>query len=270
MMLPFMTDGYGADTAHPRFVAVMLRLADLMDIDSGRVNPFQVRLSVNSVESMAHQEKHLAVRSVLTSPTKLSARFDFNSAGIKKNVAEYGEGVLIPGNTARADAIRVSSIRAQAAREAFAWFNMLRTETGNFALHWHNIVPEGYTGSAPTIEDNKQLIFFDGVPVNAKDLDLRYVLSYVRAFEIIRGAGLYRDRVTFIRELVQNAMDATKIQLFLDWESSNGEQKDLSIQKFFSLLPSHSYSNVMCDKENCALIPSHMLCSAAIRVEIEL
>jgi len=237
MKLPHHTDGFGTDTAHPRFVAMMLRLADLMDIDNGRVNPFQVRLGTNSKESMTHQEKHLAVTMVLTSPKRVGAQFDFKSSSIKKNYQEYGKEILEEPDQC-IDESSAIEIRAQAAREAFAWYDMLKVELNDLALHWNDIIPVGYTGSAPTIDDGEFFVTFDGVPVKAKDLDLRYTLSYVRAFEIIRGAGLYRDRLTFIRELVQNAMDATKIQLFQAWEAKNGSLKsDVNINKFFTLLP---------------------------------
>jgi len=236
MKLPYKTDGYGTDSAHPRCIAEMLRLSDLMDIDSGRVNPFQVRLGANNMESMAHQEKHLAVTMVLTSPEKVGAHFSFDTASIMKNYEDYGDEPCKELARRKSEA-KATELRTQAAKEAFAWYDMLKEELKDFSLNWHSIVPKGYTGSAPTIEDGEFHVNFDGVSVNAKDLDLRYILSYVRAFEIIRGAGLYRDRLTFIRELVQNAMDATKLQLFLDWEARNGIQKsEISIRKFFSLL----------------------------------
>lgn len=38
MKLDYETNGFNSDYAHPRFVAMMLRLGDLLDIDSSRFN----------------------------------------------------------------------------------------------------------------------------------------------------------------------------------------------------------------------------------------
>ncbi|MCL2604116.1 MAG: hypothetical protein FWD90_06525 [Defluviitaleaceae bacterium] len=237
MKLPKQTDGYSIDFANPRYIAVMLRLADLMDIDSGRVNPFLVRLTANPDSSQAHHEKHLAVRQVLTTPEKIGAHFNFDTDEIEKNYESHGKEAV--AKIKRLNTMNEASrIQAQAAREAFAWYDMLREEARHFAADWYDIVPDRYMGTAPSTPDDEFSVSFNNKQIHAKDLDLRYVLSYVRAFDIIRGAGLYSDKLTFIRELVQNAMDAQKIQLFLDWEKKNGFQiSPITISKFFSNLP---------------------------------
>ena len=36
--LEYQTNGFGSDYAHPRFISMMLRLGDLLDIDNNRFN----------------------------------------------------------------------------------------------------------------------------------------------------------------------------------------------------------------------------------------
>lgn len=244
MSLPHVTDGFATEHAHPRFAAAMLRLADLLDVDSGRVNPYQVRVVENPDDSIAHQEKHLAVERLLTSPKKISAVFNFEIESIERHFKEYGQGAIqrVIGYTNYDDDYannRSTQIRAQAARLVISWYDMLKDELKNLASDWNEIVPEGYLGSAPNARDDDFSVRFDDEEIKPRDLDLRYELNYVRAFDIIRGAGLYTDQLTFIRELIQNAMDAQKIQLFVDWEYKNGKMKpdEITLDRFFSSLP---------------------------------
>lgn len=47
-------------------------------------------------------------------------------------------------------------------------------------------------------------------------MNLRFRISQEKAFEVIEGSSLYADKYIFIREIIQNAQDATKIQLWRD------------------------------------------------------
>jgi hypothetical protein len=66
------------------------------------------------------------------------------------------------------------------------------------------------------------LVFVDEQPTKPGDFDMKYELSTRRASHIIEGSGLYTDKLAFLREVIQNALDATKRQLFVDlkrvWE----------------------------------------------------
>ena len=60
MKLHAEEDGVGNDTVHPRFIACMIRLGDLLDMDSDRFNAFSLATIEEMPESSkAHYDKHL-------------------------------------------------------------------------------------------------------------------------------------------------------------------------------------------------------------------
>jgi hypothetical protein len=84
-----------------------------------------------------------------------------------------------------------------------------------FSYHWLEIVPRKLEGACPIFYPPKLTI--DGKKVTEKELTLQYKISTKRSAEIIEGAGLYTSPQTvFLREVLQNALDASKIQLFRD------------------------------------------------------
>lgn len=135
-------------------------------------------------------------------------------------------------------------IQRRACIEAYGWNHWLEEELNHWALHWAQIMPTGFPGSVPRLTENE--ILWQGQLLDMKTFDLHYTISHRRATEIIDGVGLYGDvdrmvgwhptskrsnstrdsrisgrsdgapskQLVFIRELVQNAMDATKLQLF--------------------------------------------------------
>ncbi|MCL2336249.1 MAG: hypothetical protein FWC60_02390 [Firmicutes bacterium] len=124
---------------------------------------------------------------------------------------------------------RQAHLQHDACRKCADWFKMLREELDFLALRWSQIAPVGMPGSAPQLTLCK--IFWQGAEMDEDTINLRYSIGHRRAAGIIQGTGLYGDisthpvyvdfamqtidkELVFIRELVQNAMDANKIQLF--------------------------------------------------------
>lgn len=70
--LPYETNGFGSDYAHPRFVAMLLRLGDLLDVDNGRFNAAAEEVIGGLPESsVAHKEKHEATKHLLITPEQI-------------------------------------------------------------------------------------------------------------------------------------------------------------------------------------------------------
>lgn len=186
LTMDYQTDGAGSDYAHPRFAAMMLRLGDLLDIDNGRFNSACLSAFGGLPEtSVPHQEKHEATTHLLVTPSEIEFRSD------------------CPDSRAYLET-----------RNFVSW---LEDEIDFLTKYWPKIAPADLGGYAPQF-DRKELLI-RGVPDVEGVAGLRFEISQEKAFQIIEGSNIYNDPFVFVREAVQNAMDASKIQLWRDLTS---------------------------------------------------
>lgn len=60
----------------------------------------------------------------------------------------------------------------------------------------------------------------------SEQFNLQFTIDQKTAFELIEGSNIYNTRLTFIRELLQNAMDATKLQMWKDIRSGKYDNRE--------------------------------------------
>lgn len=181
--LDYRTNGFNADYVHPRFLAQMLRMGDLLDADNNRFNTTNETVFGEIPESSKnHWEKHMSARHMLITP----------------DIIEY----------------RADCSKPEVYRETRFFLSWLKEEIEFWTLNWKNIMPENIKGSAPRLGTCELLL--NGVPDIQGLSDLRFTISSEKAFEVIEGANIYDDKFIFLRELIQNALDACKIQLWRD------------------------------------------------------
>ena len=182
-------DGYKNDYIHPRFIACMIRMGDLLDIDSNRFNDFALSMVKEIPESSkAHHDKHQAVRHLLISPTGIEAELDC------KTDASY-----------------------RVARQVFDW---LENEVEKLSRNWSRIAPSDMSGLPPILHPDHIKILYKGSRTKEELMNLRFDISSKKTFEMLKGGAIYEEpgRV-FMREIVQNAMDATKLQIWQDMDN---------------------------------------------------
>lgn len=233
--------GFDGDYAHPRFVAELIRIGDLLDIDNNRFNKYQLAVAGDaSYNSFTHQMKHRALRDFLVTPERIRVEADFSKEDAKKIFQMDGlEEVLESakkqetGDDLEENADRNLSESAQneednakkeertvmlalkAFKELSGWLQMLHQEIDFFSKNWLKIVPEGLTGTCPYFEPEK--LSLDGKYIENDLIDLRYHITAKRSSEIIEGIGLYKNIfVAVIREIIQNSMDAVKRKVYFD------------------------------------------------------
>ena len=188
MELPHEDDGLRGDKVHPRFIACMIRLGDLLDADSNRFNDFTLSTLKEMPESSkAHFDKHQAVKHLLISPDGIEAELDCPTD------ASY-----------------------RVARELF---DMLEKEVEKQSQNWKRIAPADLGGLPPVLHNDSIKIYYKGAKTRPELRNLRFDISSKRTFEMLKGGAIYKNpgRV-FIREIVQNAMDATKLQIWKDMD----------------------------------------------------
>ena len=179
-------NGYKGDYIHPRFIACMIRLGDLLDFDDNRFNTFSIASIKDMPEvSALHQQKHASVRHMLISPTAIEAELDCSEENVY--------------------------------RIARSWFDWLEEEVNNQSREWSNIAPPDLGGLPPIISKNSIRILYKGIQASSDLLNLKFTMSQKKMFSILRGGGIYKEPgFAFIREIVQNAFDASKLQMWSD------------------------------------------------------
>lgn len=181
--LDYVTDGFNADFAHPRFLAEMLRMGDLLDADNNRFNDTnEIVFGKIPKSSKNHWEKHMSVRHLLVTP----------------DVIEY----------------RADCEKTEVYREHRRFLTFLKEEITFWTLNWKDIMPEDIKGSAPKLGRCELLL--NGVPDVQGISDLKFWISQEKAFEILEGTNIYDDQFVFLREIIQNALDACKVQMWRD------------------------------------------------------
>jgi hypothetical protein len=192
MSLPHIASGMGRDLIHPRFIACMLRLGDLLDLDNNRFCPVMLKV-VGEIPatSHAHVEKHHAVK-----------HFRVDSERIEVTAI-------------------CSSYEGYVATEA--WFDYLRQEVAWQMAHWADIVPNKDFGLLPTI-GKIETELRDYELIDSKNRP-RFKLDEQKVFALLQGAGIYDSAKDILRELIQNAIDATLLLIWL--RHGKGEADDL-------------------------------------------
>lgn len=184
MQLPFSEAGMATEDCHPRYVAFLLRMADLLDVDDNRFCPVMMKMCGASLpaSSHVHLEKHQGIK-----------HFRLDSERIKIEV-------VCPST----DSYEI----------AHDWFKWLEKEYHSQSQHWPKIVPSKKLGRLPTLSPPKvslqkpYLIINEGKKPTF-DLDQSAILK------LLRSTGLYTSKVDSIREILQNAVDST---IIATWE----------------------------------------------------
>ncbi|WP_238917317.1 ATP-binding protein [Clostridium sp. YIM B02555] len=175
-------NGVSTDEIHPRMIACLLRLGDLLDLDNGRFGEVLSNTVYMPESSKEHKEKHQAITHFLVSPERIEV------AAICPNDSVY--------------------------RATRQWFDWLQDELKNLSSKWSDIVPTNFIGGPPSLGEIK-LSIKDSSGIT-EQLNFKFNIDQKVAFEFIEGSGIYENRLDCIREIIQNSLDATKMQIWND------------------------------------------------------
>lgn len=201
LALPQKENGIFNDYFHPRFVAGLLSFCDLLDMDTDRFDP--VFLSASSelpLLSDLHRRKHESLAHYLVEKSEIEIVAD-------------------------CDSIDVYRVMRQ-------WIDWIKTAAEFLTLNWHIITPFSSI-KPPFIKQCRLLINGNEKWVGFANKKLSFDVK--KATLLLQGSNIYRGKLTFVRELIQNAVDASLIQLYLDCESLINET-DCFVDSFVNLL----------------------------------
>lgn len=181
--LPKTEDGIGLEECHPRFIACMLRIGDLLDIDNNRFSEALIKTIYDlPADSKLHKDKHKSI-----------SHLSINTRSIEIEAECHSPKV------------------AQVTQE---WFDWISDEFKTQTLKWNSIVPDDLNCYLPTL--NYLRINIDGyVTVNTNDKS-KFTIDTAKALELLQGKNFYKDIFDAIREILQNALDSTLLRIYLD------------------------------------------------------
>lgn len=184
--------GLSNDIIYPRRVAVLLRLGDLLDMDNGRFDENAYCLYGEVPESTIYnQEKHASLTHFLVTENRIEVAANCPTEGSFDAISR--------------------------------WMDWLETEIRDLSLRWNDIMPNDF-GTAPTLIKPEIKLKNKFLKENSIR---RFNFSNETIFELLEGANIYKDRLSCFRELIQNAVDASKIRFWHQIQSGvfDGEIK---------------------------------------------
>lgn len=198
--LPFKEAGLAQENCHPRFVACLLRIGDLLDLDDNRFCPVMQRIAGDErpLLTYAHEDKHAGVRHLRVDQERIEISAECKTI----------EGYL----------------------ETFKWFDWLKQEVQDQMAHWQDIAPSRDLGLLPML-GSISVSLSGELQVLAEGERPQFSLDKDKAVQLLQGTNLYEDRFSCIRELLQNATDATLLRL---WGTEQLQHAQLALSNPYS------------------------------------
>ena len=167
---------------HPAFVAAILRLGDLLDIDNNRFDSIALSYygDLNKTSEI-HKKKHESI-----------VHIDYEVNKIEITAKSDDEDVC---------------------RCASDWFQYLDSEVKNIIFHWAEIAPKSLGGCQFSVP--KTTIYLNGQEFR-KIANHEFQVNKEMLINLVIGRNLYNSKLDFIREYLQNSLDAVKMKLWLE------------------------------------------------------
>ncbi len=170
---------FGDSHMHPQFVGALLRIGDLLDMDNNRfTEEILAHFGELPYTSNLHLKKHKALRHFNITPKEIMAE-------------------------AESDDIEVCA-------EIARWYKWLAQENNDLITNWNLIAPVTLGGCKLS---RCKLKVFLGNEEFSYDEEGTYKIDKKYAIDLLIGDNLYENKLDFIREYVQNALDASKVEL---------------------------------------------------------
>ena len=190
--------GFVLDYVHPRFIAVLLQLGDALDLDNNRFHPLTEEfLGRMPKESSVHWRKHKAIRRLRITNEKISISADCKNQ----------------------DELRLVRMEC----------DMIQDILKNATFYWSVIKPKESKACLPTLDQTNLLL--NGRSILPELVEVQFGIAQEKAFELLIGNNIYTDQnFVFLRELLQNAVDATKIQYYREYSRKCSREESIELK----------------------------------------
>lgn len=189
MLLDKFSNGLFTDLFHPRFIASMIRLGDLLDLDNGRfskefVDSFMSEKNEIPEISKIHYLKHEAITHFYVGPKKIEVKGE--CFGVNAELV---------------------------AQELSNWLDWIDEECDFLIKEWDQIAQWDF-GNPPKLKVKD--IFVNGHKFLHNIYSLKMEMQQDKIFELLVGSNVYKNKYVAFREVIQNAIDASLFQLWID------------------------------------------------------
>lgn len=193
---------------HPRFIAAMLCIGDLCDLDNGRFNKMAIEVFGGLTKSnLVHYYKHESVATFVIEKDSIALVCDIQNRNIKKELRNN------EGSPVQSTDKELQNFCDEVLVETQNWIYWLEDIVRNIKLYWNEFKLQDIEAMSPAIDYE---ILIDGSATISSKRNMRFSFSNEKAYELIEGYNLYNNKFVFIRELLQNSIDALKNQFWSD------------------------------------------------------
>ena len=204
-----LSDSFGAEEFHPRMIAYLIRMGDLCDMDNNRFNGVGIKVFGNlGEENLAHYFKHKSVETLHISSDEIQVVANVSYEMIQR---ECEDNWLKSMDKVDRDSV-MKNVFQNTVKEHINWKSWMEQEITSGKMHSMELFPDKKYISVPEL---KYKILIDGEESESTHKNLKFLFSSEKAFKLIEGISIYQNnKLIFVRELIQNALDATKIQIY--------------------------------------------------------
>lgn len=182
-ILKLDTEEWAKESAsHPAFVAALLRLGDLLDIDNNRFDSIALKFYGRLPQiSELHKMKHEAITHIALADNLIEVRAASNNLDVCKCIN--------------------------------SWFAYIDREVRNLIFHWGEIAPANLKGCRLTLP--KLMVLYNNQEFSSYE-SREFSVNKEMLIKLVVGRNLYASELDFVREYLQNALDALKMKFWLD------------------------------------------------------
>lgn len=202
--------GIETDIFHPRMIAMLLRMGDVLDIRNNRFSITNIEyLGGLPKDSKEHYLKHKGVTKFLVTNEDIRVHINSDDFNVCKN--------------------------------AVSWLGMIRDEFDNFTKYWNNCVSDNLKGLKLKRADLK--IYHKGKEFITNDISNYLRTDPQKLMKLMVGKNLYDTELIMFREYIQNAIDASKVNLAFKYINDDRFLENSNVSDFRKIVPTDFNKN---------------------------
>ena len=207
LKLPKKENGLGNELGHPIFIASLLRIGDLLDIDNNRFSKMLIKNieSILPVDSSWHIDKHKSIEHFWIDEEKIEITAKINSGKKNYDIAD------ITGN----------------------WFSYIEEEYNNLLHNWKRIIPKNFNKTLPTLGELKiEMVDYEYITSKKKP---KFSLDINNTLSLLMGTSIYDKKEKAFQEIIQNSIDAIYLRVFEENKNQYNFNKKLKLEEIIDL-----------------------------------